>query len=111
MRKLWETINGKLLKALSNPASGYEQYIDIPEFTFMGVQSQPDFGHVKIWFHGKKSTIELKSLKERIQDFKNFAIDDNELKIKYNINESNDWNLKKQRDILRKDNDFQKRLI
>ena len=61
MKKLWETIDGKLLKALPNPSSGYEQYIDIPEFTFMGVQSQPDFGHVKIWFHGKKSTIELKS--------------------------------------------------
>ncbi len=37
MKKLWETINGKLLRALANPASGYEQYIDIPEFTFMGV--------------------------------------------------------------------------
>ncbi len=53
---------------------------------------------------------ELKNLKERIQDFRNITIDDHELKIKYNINESNDWNLRKQRDILRKDNDYQKSL-
>ena len=64
MKKLWDKIDGKLLKSIPNPASGYEQYIDIPEFTFMGVHNQPDFGHIKIWFHGEKSTVELKSLKE-----------------------------------------------
>lgn len=36
MKKLWDKIDGKLLKSIPNPASGYEQYIDIPEFTFMG---------------------------------------------------------------------------
>jgi 7-cyano-7-deazaguanine reductase len=63
MKKLWDKIDGKLLKSIPNPASGYEQYIDIPEFTFMGVHNQPDFGHIKIWFHGEKSTVELKKFK------------------------------------------------
>jgi 7-cyano-7-deazaguanine reductase len=54
--------------------SGYEQYIDIPEFTFMGVHDQPDFGHIKIWFHGEKSTVELKSLKEYLLQYRDTVI-------------------------------------
>ena len=74
MKKLWDKIDGKLLKSIPNPASGYEQYIDIPEFTFMGVHNQPDFGHIKIWFHGEKSTIELKSLKEYLLQYRDTII-------------------------------------
>ena len=69
MKKLWDTIDGSLLKTLPNPASGYEQYIDIPEFTFLGVHNQPDFGHVRMWFHGQDTTIELKSLKEYLLQY------------------------------------------
>lgn len=74
MKKLWDKIDGKLLKSIPNPASGYEQYIDIPEFTFMGVHNQPDFGHIKIWFHGEKSTVELKSLKEYLLQYRDTII-------------------------------------
>ena len=61
-RKLWETIDDSYLKSLPNPASGYEQYIDIPEFTFLGVHNQPDFGHIKIWFHGQEEEINISFL-------------------------------------------------
>jgi 7-cyano-7-deazaguanine reductase len=74
MKKLWETIDGKLLKGLPNPANGYEQYVDIPEFTFMGVHDQPDFGHIRMWFHGEKTTIELKSLKEYLFQYRDTII-------------------------------------
>jgi 7-cyano-7-deazaguanine reductase len=73
-RKLWETIDDGYLKSLPNPASGYEQYIDIPEFTFLGVHNQPDFGHIKIWFHGQDRTVELKSLKEYLLQYRDTVI-------------------------------------
>ena len=71
---LWNDIDKTVLKALKNPARGYEQYIDIPEFTFLGVNKQPDFGHIKMWFYGKDSTIELKSLKEYIFEYRDAII-------------------------------------
>ena len=74
MKKLWDSIDGDILKSLPNPASGYEQYIDIPEFTFLGVQNQPDFGHIKIWFHGQDKTIELKSLKNYLFQYRDTII-------------------------------------
>lgn len=64
VHKLWSTIDPSILKSLKNPAKGYEQKISIPEFTFLGVKNQPDFGTVTIWFYGDDYTIELKSLKE-----------------------------------------------
>jgi len=57
MKKLWETIDSSKLKSLPNPSKGYEQFIDIPEFTFLGVHDQPDFGHIRMWFHGESKTI------------------------------------------------------
>lgn len=72
--KLWNDIDKSVLKTLKNPAQGYEQYIDIPEFTFLGVNKQPDFGHIKIWFYGKDNTIELKSLKEYIFEYRDAII-------------------------------------
>mgnify|MGYP001026550640 CR=1 FL=1 len=74
MKKLWESISSDLLKTLTNVGDGYEQILDIPEFTFLGVQKQPDFGHIKIWFHGKETTIELKSLKDYLFQYRDTVI-------------------------------------
>ena len=71
--KLWNTIENTL-KCLPYPGPGYEQIIDIPEFTFLGVQNQPDFGRIKIWFYGNETTIELKSLKEYLYQYRNTVI-------------------------------------
>lgn len=71
---LWDSIKSDKLKSIPNPASGYEQQITIPEFTFLGVKSQPDFGQIDIWFYGDKKTVELKSLKEYIFQYRNTII-------------------------------------
>ena len=73
-KKLWNVIEGKALESLPNAAQGYEQYIDIPEFTFLGVHNQPDFGHIKMWFHGEDKTIELKTLKEYLLQYRDVII-------------------------------------
>ncbi len=53
-----------ILRRLPNPVSeAYEQKVHIPEFTFIGVVNQPDFGEVLLTFYPKDWTIELKSLK------------------------------------------------
>jgi len=72
-KKLWKAAVNTL-KSIPNPKSGYEQFIDIPEFTFLGVGNQPDFGHIKIWFHGDAKTIELKSLKEYLFQYRDIII-------------------------------------
>jgi len=58
--KLYNTITKDCLKFLPNAAKGYEQRIHIPEFTFLGVKEQPDFGVIRIWYYGNEKTIELK---------------------------------------------------
>lgn len=70
----WEKISSEPLKTLYNAAQGYEQRIDIPEFTIMGVRNQPDFGHIVIWFYGNKNTIELKSLKDYLLQYRDTII-------------------------------------
>ena len=53
-----------LLKKIPNPGrEAYEQKILIPEFTFIGVVNQPDFGELLLTFYPSEWTIELKSLK------------------------------------------------
>lgn len=47
--------------------------------------------------------VSLEKLTKRINDFIDSNISDEELKRKYNINESNDWNLKTQREELKKE--------
>jgi len=69
-KKLWDSINEDVLKSLPNAARGYEQRINIPEFTFLGGADQPDFGHVTIWFYGNEKTIELKSLKQYLFQYR-----------------------------------------
>jgi 7-cyano-7-deazaguanine reductase len=68
--KLWQTIDKSILKSLPNVAKGYEQRIHIPEFTFLGVKSQPDFGVIRIWFYGADKTIELKSFKQYLFQYR-----------------------------------------
>ncbi len=68
-KKKWS--NRGLLKSIDNPNSGaYETKIKIPELTFEGVRSQPDFATLYITFYAKDKVIELKSLKEYIYHFR-----------------------------------------
>lgn len=64
MAKLWKEIDKSILTALPNPTKeAYEIKVKIPEFTFLGVQEQPDFATVFLTFYPKDKIIELKSLK------------------------------------------------
>ena len=66
---------GTILRRLPNPASeAYEQKILLPEFTFVGVVNQPDFGEVLLTFYPGKWIIELKSLKVYKDAFRNVPI-------------------------------------
>ena len=54
-----------LLRRIPNPTNeAYEQKIHVPEFTFMGVGNQPDYGEVLMTFYPRAWTMELKSVKE-----------------------------------------------
>lgn len=60
-----------VLHRLPNPTKdGYEQKIHIPELTFVGTANQPDFGEVLITFYPGEWTIELKSLKQYKDSFR-----------------------------------------
>ena len=72
--KLWKNIDIAILGSLPNTAVGYEQRITIPEFTFLGKHNQPDFGSIKLWFYGQDKTIELKSLKNYIFQYRDTVI-------------------------------------
>jgi 7-cyano-7-deazaguanine reductase len=64
-----------LLEKIPNPGSAaYEQKILMPEFTFLGVINQPDFGEVLLTFYPNEWTIELKSLKVYKDSFRNKPI-------------------------------------
>ena len=55
----------ELLRRIRNPHNAaYEQKVYIPELTFVGTANQPDFGEVLITFYPREWTIELKSLKQ-----------------------------------------------
>lgn len=63
--KLHQAIDKSILKAIPNPTKeAYEIKVKIPEFTFLGVQEQPDFANVYLTFYPKGKVIELKSLKQ-----------------------------------------------
>ena len=72
--KLWKNIDIAILGSLPNTAVGYEQRITIPEFTFLGKHNQPDFGSIKLWFYGQDKTIELKSLKNYLFQYRDTVI-------------------------------------
>jgi 7-cyano-7-deazaguanine reductase len=54
-----------LLRRIANPTrDAYEQKILIPELTFVGTANQPDFGEVLLTLYPGEWTVELKSLKQ-----------------------------------------------
>ena len=58
MSKLYKEIDKSILVALPNPTTeAYEIKIKIPEFTFLGVQEQPDFAAIYITFYPKNKKI------------------------------------------------------
>ena len=64
MAKLWKEIDKNILVSLPNPTKeAYEIKVKIPEFTFLGVNEQPDFATIFLTFYPKGKIIELKSLK------------------------------------------------
>jgi 7-cyano-7-deazaguanine reductase len=68
-KKKWS--DKSLLKAIKNPGdSAYEVKIKVPELTFEGVRSQPDFAKLYITFYPKDNAVELKSLKEYVYHFR-----------------------------------------
>ena len=63
-RPLSDWSKAHLLRKIPNPTEeAYEQKILVPEFTFLGVANQPDYGEMLLTFYPEKWTIELKSLK------------------------------------------------
>ncbi|MDF1547808.1 MAG: hypothetical protein P1P88_08285 [Bacteroidales bacterium] len=65
MAKLYSEIDKTLLKSIPNPSKeAYEIKIKIPEFTFLGVQEQPDFATIYLTFYPNNKIIELRSLKQ-----------------------------------------------
>ena len=72
MRKQNWNKNREILKSISNPTrDAYEIKMKIPELTFEGVRSQPDFAQLYITFYPGDKVIELKSLKEYFFAFRN----------------------------------------
>lgn len=64
MSKLYKEIDQNILVSLPNPTKeAYEIKVKIPEFTFLGVNEQPDFATIFLTFYPKGKIIELKSLK------------------------------------------------
>jgi len=71
----YKSIDKSLLKSIPNPSKeAYEIKIKIPEFTFLGVQDQPDFADVFLTFYPKKRIIELKSLKMYVQHLRDITV-------------------------------------
>lgn len=74
LQSLPEPTLAKRKKGTAEHGQGYEQRIEIPEFTFLGAASQPDFGHITIWFYSDEKIIELKSLKQYIFSWRDIHI-------------------------------------
>jgi len=73
--KTYESIDGSLLVSLPNPATeAYEIKIKVPEFTFLGVQEQPDFATIYLTFYPNKKIIELKALKHYVYQLRNIVV-------------------------------------
>jgi 7-cyano-7-deazaguanine reductase len=74
-KKTYQSIDKSLLVAIPNPAKGaYEIKIKIPEFTFLGVQEQPDFATCYITFYPTDKIIELKSMKQYVYQLRNTIV-------------------------------------
>lgn len=65
----------ELLRAIPNPSrDAYEQKLYIPELTFVGTANQPDFGEVLLTFYPESFSIELKSLKQYKDAFRDSIV-------------------------------------
>src|SRR5438045_624299 len=63
------------IETFPNQYPGYEILVDDPEFTSVCPKtSLPDFGHITIRYMPNKSCLELKSLKEYLQSYRNLGI-------------------------------------
>ena len=72
---LYDSIDKSILKAIPNPSKEpYEIKIKVPEFTFLGVNEQPDFGVLYITIFPSKKIIELKSLKQYAYHLRNIVV-------------------------------------
>lgn len=75
MAKTFEKIDKSILKGLPNPAKGaYEIKVKVPEFTFLGVQEQPDFATCYLTFYPDGKIIELKSLKLYVYHLRDIVV-------------------------------------
>ncbi|MET1253553.1 preQ(1) synthase [Aliikangiella maris] len=73
--RTYQNITSDLLVALPNPSNqAYEINIKIPEFTFLGVQEQPDFATIYLVFHPHEKIIELKSLKHYVYQLRDIVV-------------------------------------
>ncbi|PSL43138.1 7-cyano-7-deazaguanine reductase [Chitinophaga niastensis] len=74
-KKLYHHIDKTILKGLPNPSKEkYEMKIKVPEFTFLGMQEQPDFAKLYITFYPKNKIIELKSLKHYVYHLRDIIV-------------------------------------
>jgi len=72
---LYDSIDKSILKAIPNPSpDAYEIKIKIPEFTFLGVQEQPDFATIFLTMYPGKKVIELKAMKQYVYHMRNIIV-------------------------------------
>jgi 7-cyano-7-deazaguanine reductase len=73
--KTYKQIDNSLLKSIPNPSEkAYEIKIKVPEFTFLGVQEQPDFATIYLTFYPRKKIIELKALKQYVFQLRDIIV-------------------------------------
>jgi len=73
--KTYKEIDKSLLISLPNPAKeAYEIKIKVPEFTFLGVQEQPDFATMFLTFYPSDKIIELKALKHYVYQLRDMVV-------------------------------------
>ncbi|TQV86387.1 preQ(1) synthase [Aliikangiella coralliicola] len=73
--KTYQEIHKDMLVALPNPSSqAYEINIKIPEFTFLGVQEQPDFATIFLTMYPGPKIIELKALKLYVYQLRDIVV-------------------------------------
>ena len=75
-KKLYSDIDSSMLKSIPNPekVKPYEVKIKQPEVTFLGVYNQPDFATLYILMYPNGKIVELKSLKEYLQQYRDVVI-------------------------------------
>ena len=72
---LYDDIDKSILKSIPNPSKqSYEIKVKVPEFTFLGVNEQPDFGVLYITIYPNSKIIELKSLKQYAYHLRNIVV-------------------------------------